>query len=93
MSLNNLLQNLKSLANPKKAKDLSWFFKTGKGQYGEGDKFVGITVPYLRNLVKIYWDLLDLSDVEKILHSPIHEYRLVALLILVKQYPKTAYRL
>ena len=82
-----LTSQLQSLANPQKAKDLSWFFKTGPGQYGEGDKFLGIVVPLQRNLVKLYWDTVTLNYIQQLLDSPYHEYRLTGLLILVKQYP------
>jgi len=88
MNYQTILAEIKSLANPTRAKNLSWFFKTGPGEYGEGDKFLGLTVPQVRSLVKIYWDLLDLSDIEKLLHSPIHECRLFALLVLAKHYPR-----
>ncbi|MCX6726763.1 MAG: DNA alkylation repair protein [Candidatus Shapirobacteria bacterium] len=85
MNLSSLVSDLQSLANPAKAKDLKWFFKTGPGQYGAGDQFIGIIVPDIRKLVKLYWDVLDLSEVEILLHNPIHEFRLTALLILVKK--------
>lgn len=86
--LNSLVSELKSLTNPPKAKDLSWFFKTNPGQYGEGDKFLGIVVPLQRKLVNLYWDTITLSDIQALLDSPYHEFRLTGLLILVKQYPK-----
>ncbi|MFH1292412.1 MAG: DNA alkylation repair protein [bacterium] len=85
--LNQLKKDLKKIANPKKAKDCLWFFKTGKGQYGEGDKFLGVSVPEQRKVAKKYPDL-DLSDLQKLLSSQIHEYRLTALFILVGQYKK-----
>jgi len=87
-SLNLLLSHLDSLKNPPKSKDLSWFFKTSPGQYGEGDKFLGIVVPLQRQAVKLYWDTVDLSDIQKLLNSEFHEHRLVGLLILIKQFPK-----
>ncbi len=79
---------LQQAADPERAKILSRFFKTGKGQYGEGDVFLGITVPEQRVIAKKYRDL-PLKDIEKLLLSEPHEHRLVALLILMIQYKKT----
>lgn len=76
---------LKALADPGRAKNSTWFFKTGPGQYGEGDKFIGITVPQQRQVAKKHSGL-PLSEVEKLLQSKIHEERLTALIILVGQY-------
>ena len=91
MSIRSYLKDvegeLKKLANPEKAKVLSRFFKTGKGDYGEGDIFLGITVPKQRKIAKKYPDL-PLNDIRKLLSSKIHEYRLVALLMLIRQYGK-----
>jgi 3-methyladenine DNA glycosylase AlkD len=80
-------EDLKKLANPEKAQILSGFFKTGKGEYGEGDCFLGIPVPVQRKIAKKY-PALPLKDIQKLLSSKIHEYRLVALLILILQYTK-----
>lgn len=88
MSLARLKTEFKSLANPAKAKILQRFFKTAKGQYGEGDVFLGITVPQQRLLVKKYWQSLSPSDLKILLKSKVHEHRLVALLILIEQYQK-----
>lgn len=87
MNLNSLLSELNSLANPQRAQDLNRFFKTDPGHYGYGDQFIGLRVPQIRSLVKIYWNVLDLPDIQNLLINPIHEYRLLALLILVKKYP------
>lgn len=83
--LAQFIQELKKTGNLEKAKNLSWFFKTGKGEYGEGDKFLGITVPKLREISKKYQNL-DLKDLQKLLNSKIHEHRLSALMILRMQY-------
>ncbi len=82
-----VLKKLQNLADPIKAKNSAWFFKTGPGQYGEGDVFIGLTVPQIRSVVKGTRGLA-LSEIEILLHSPLHECRLAALLILVKQYEK-----
>jgi len=86
--LGNLRKELKLLANPKKAKLLQGFFKTGKGEYGEGDIFMGIMVPDQRNLVKKYFKDLSSEEVGDLLNSKFHEERLVALLVLVMRYEK-----
>ncbi|MEI7451785.1 MAG: DNA alkylation repair protein [Candidatus Falkowbacteria bacterium] len=85
LSYKNLEADMMALANPTKAKLLSGFFKTGPGQYGEGDIFLGITVPQTREMSKKYTEL-DLSNLQKLLNSKIHEIRLCALLVLVKKY-------
>lgn len=89
MLKNNRALNLESLilssANKKKAVILSNFFKTGKGQYGEGDVFLGISVPQQRKIALSFLDL-SYSDLQKFLNSKYHEFRLIALLILVKKF-------
>ncbi len=87
MNLEFLYQELQHLHNPQKAKILSGFFKTGKGDYGEGDLFLGIPVPKQRTLSKKY-STLTFSDLEKLLSNKIHEHRFTALLILTSQYNK-----
>src|ERR1039458_9254172 len=87
MSLTEIKKEIKKNANPQKAELLQRFFKTGPGQYGEGDIFLGIMVPVQRSIVKKYKDL-PLKDVKELLYSNLHEERLIALLILVEQYNK-----
>lgn len=80
---------LLSLATPERAKTNAWFFKTGKGQYGEGDVFIGVTVPQVRSVVKGVSLDISLTEIKKLLKDPIHEVRLCALLILVKLFEKS----
>jgi 3-methyladenine DNA glycosylase AlkD len=82
-----LLTKLHYLANIQHAAILSRFFKTGPGQYGEGDVFIGVKVPALRKFAKEF-TALSLTDVECLLQSEIHEARLVALLLLIFQTAK-----
>ena len=79
---------LKKSANPDKAKILQRFFKTGKGEYGEGDKFLGIIVPQQRELAKKYWQKCTLQDLSQLLKSKYHECRLTGLLIAILKYEK-----
>lgn len=78
---------LQKLGNREKVATYQWFFKTGKGQYGEGDVFLGISVPDQRKVAREHWDL-SLPEVAKLLASPIHECRLTALHILVAKYTR-----
>jgi 3-methyladenine DNA glycosylase AlkD len=82
-----LRKELRAFGNKKKANKSSWFFKTGVGQYGYGDMFIGVTVPEQRKIAKKFRDL-SLSDIKTLLKSEIHEERLTALLILVDQFEK-----
>lgn len=78
-------KNLRSVANKDRAQISMRFFKTGKGEYGEGDDFLGIAVPNMRILVKKYRDI-SFEHVLNFLHSKFHEERLFALLVLVDQF-------
>ena len=73
-----------SHADPSQVEGLSRFFKTGPGQYGEGDRFLGIKVPVTRDVVKTYWRKTDFDDLEECIASEYHELRLAALLTLVE---------
>ena len=86
-SLLKLQKEIRSCANPEKAAILRRFFKTGKGEYAEGDVFLGVMVPEQRIIAKKFADL-SLSDAEKLLHSKFHEERLVALFILTARFEK-----
>src|SRR5674476_1674093 len=87
MNLAEIKKEIKKNANPQKAQLLQRFFKTGPGQYGEGDIFLGIMVPVQRSIAKKY-KVLSLKEIKELLYSDIHEERLIALLILVEQYKK-----
>jgi len=87
MKASEIEQKIKQLADPSKVKILSSFFKTGKGEYGEGDQFIGVTVPMQRALVKSI-KTLELSEIQKLLKNPIHECRMTALLFLVEKFKK-----
>jgi 3-methyladenine DNA glycosylase AlkD len=76
---------LRQLADPERAKNSAWFFKTGPGQYGEGDRFLGIRVPAQRKVAHLFRQL-SLRQVARLLDSPFHEDRFTALEILVAQF-------
>jgi 3-methyladenine DNA glycosylase AlkD len=77
----SVVSDLQKLANKERAVSVAHYFKTGKGEYGEGDVFIGLTVPQVRGIAKKYKEL-PLAEIEKLLHSSIHEFRLTALIIL-----------
>jgi len=85
MAVEDIRKHLKKLGDKKRAKELQRYFKTGKGEYGEGDRFLGIRVPELRKLAKMHRNI-TLDEIEALLQSPIHEERLLALLILTLVY-------
>jgi len=87
MTAKDVVKDLNSCIDKKKAEFLPKYFKTGKGEYGEGDIFIGVVVPDQRIVAKKYIEL-PLSQVQKLLDSKIHEHRLTALLILTYQFPK-----
>ena len=82
--MNKLLQEITARADASQVEGLSRFFKTGPGQYGEGDKFLGIKVPVTREVVKACWRETSLQDLEECIASEYHEVRLAALLALVE---------
>jgi 3-methyladenine DNA glycosylase AlkD len=85
LMLNQIKKELLRLGDSERAKQLSNYFKIGKGQYGEGDVFLGISVPQQRKVAKRYADL-SMEDLQELLRSEIHEQRFTALLILVSKY-------
>lgn len=87
MAFHNIKQQICQLGNPQKAAHAARFFKTGKGEYGEGDRFVGTTVPEIRSVAKLYKNL-PLNEIKKLLQDKIHECRRCALMIMVHQFKK-----
>lgn len=87
MTAKEVQARLRSLGNTKDAAILTRFFKTGPGEYGEGDVFIGVRVPVIRKVAKEFREL-PLTEAESLLHSHIHEERLAALVILGSQAAK-----
>jgi len=85
--IDKILKELKSKKDEETAKILSRFFKTGKGQYGEGDIFWGIRVPVLREMVKHFKEA-SLKDIQELLNSKVHEHRMIGMFILIEKYKK-----
>lgn len=87
MTAKQIQKELELLSTPEKKEFLPYFFKTGKSQYGEGDKFLGVVVPDSRKVAKKHKELAFV-EVEKLLNSEFHECRLCALIILVERFKK-----
>ncbi len=81
MKATNVINELKKYASEKRKNSNEWFFKTGKGEYGEGDKFIGVSMPNIRKAIKEF-KKLPFPEIEKLLVSPIHEVRMSGVLIL-----------
>lgn len=90
---NNILKEIKEslavLSIPEKAAFFPKFFKTGKGEYGEGDLFLGVKVPDQRAVAKEYYAKISLNELGELLSSPYHEHRLTALIMLIHKFEKT----
>ena len=87
LTAQNLMAELDTLANPSHALTLHWFFRAGPGEYGEGDEFLGIKVPIIRQAAKPFRMLSD-AEIEKLIQSRVHEHRFAALAILNYQFEK-----
>ncbi len=87
--LKEVEEALAVLSIPEKAEFFPKFFKTGKGEYGEGDLFLGVKVPDQRSVAKEYYGKISLQDLSKLLSSKYHEHRLTALFILISKFEKT----
>ena len=85
--ISELRSKLNTLADKNVAKTMQWFFKTGKGDYGEGDVFIGLKVPTQRKLAKEFKEL-SLTEIKELLSSSVHEERLISLFILIGKYQK-----
>jgi len=85
--LQDIETDLQNLADQETAKHSQHFFKTGKGEYGEGDQFLGICVPVIRKLAKKF-SHLSLSDIQALLKSKFHEQRLLAIIMLINRFKK-----
>lgn len=89
----NILKDIKEalavLSIPEKAAFFPKFFKTGKGEYGEGDLFLGVTVPDQRSVAKEFYAKIALDELSELLSSPFHEHRLTSLIILILKFEKT----
>lgn len=91
MVIQKIEKELRKVATKERAKVSSSFFKTGKGEYGEGDVFLGVTVPDVRNIVKMFLSEMSLDDCVRLLQSKYHEERLagcIAFVLLYKEYVK-----
>lgn len=88
MTVQAIRKKLQALADPKQAANLQRFFKTGPGDYGEGDRFLGLRVPQLRKLVKEFSGI-SIKDIQELMHSAIHEERLLALLLMVQHFQRS----
>ncbi len=88
-ALEEIRKQLIEKSIPQKAAFLPRFFKTGPGEYGEGDKFIGVTVPAQRAIAKSFYENLSLNNAVKLLHSDLHEERLTALFILNLKFKKS----
>ncbi len=87
-SLKETKNDLQKAVVPGKAKDLMRFFKTGPGEYGEGDLFIGVTVPEQRKIARRHYKNISLLELEKLLRDPCHECRLTALFMLRLRFEK-----
>ena len=83
-----ILDEIYESRDDNKAKNLQWFFKTKPGQYGHGDKFLGLVVPKSRLIVKKYAKSCSFSDIEKLIKNQWHEVRLISLLLLIEKFKK-----
>ncbi len=91
LDLKDLRKDLDKMKDPSRAKQLGRFFKTGKGEYGEGDIFLGIQVPRQREIAKKYYSF-DMKQLSELIKSKVHEERMIALFILMNKYRTTKHQ-
>ena len=89
LTANDIITYMQSLHNEEQRRNLMRFFKTGKGDYGEGDEFIGLKVPQTREIVKLSKDL-PLTEIPELLTNRFHEIRLCGFLLLVDKFEKQA---
>jgi 3-methyladenine DNA glycosylase AlkD len=89
MTAQDVVHELAQHASDTDAVNLQWFFKTGPGEYGEGDQFIGVRVPMIRKVCKTYRDL-SLTEVQQLIESPVHEHRMAGLIILTLRYQRAS---
>lgn len=87
--VDDIQQTLEILSIPEKAEFFPKFFKTGKGEYGEGDLFLGVIVPDQRKVAKKFYSKISLEELSELLSSKYHEHRLTALLMLILKFEKS----
>jgi len=87
MKFTDVQKDLKKISSKKRKEANEWFFKTGKGEYGHGDKFIGVSMPKARVIAKKYINL-PIPEIKKLLSSKIHEERMTALIILSYKFEK-----
>lgn len=81
-------KDLKEKSRPEKIEIYKWLFKTGEGEYAEGDKFLAVSVPDQRKIVKKYLNQISLEEIDNLLNSKFHEFRLTGLFFLVEEVEK-----
>jgi 3-methyladenine DNA glycosylase AlkD len=86
--MDNAKKEIEKIANPERAKLCQRFFRTGKGEYGEGDVFLGIAVPKIREIVRACWKQTKIKNIKSLINSKFHEERLAGLLILIEKFKK-----
>ncbi len=89
LTADNVVKSLKEFASEKRKKTNEWFFKTGKGEYGEGDIFIGVSMPDTRKAIKPYLKL-SFEEIRQLLESPLHEVRMAGVLILTENAKKAS---
>ncbi len=89
LTADNVVKSLKEFASEKRKKTNEWFFKTGKGEYGEGDIFIGVSMPDTRKAIKSYLKL-SFEEIKHLLESPFHEVRMAGVLILTENAKKAS---